>query len=244
MCIRDRPYKACTPLTNAADVRGRIVVVLRGECYFVTKAEHAQNAGAVAVLVVNNIPNQWVIMAPPSGYNISRIQIPVLKVLRRANATIQALPTGSSATLVGDCSAHCPASWIGDDICDEHCRTDVCAHDNGDCAPDSFECNFDRGMCGWENVGTGQETADSKDYWRLDVGMTSTHSTGPLADHTKGPCVALSFRSVELASSDVWPRSPAALKEAVELRGRPRCSKRVAFWKNFLESNYLSLIHI
>ena len=105
-----KPYKACTPLTNAADVRDRIVVVLRGECYFVTKAEHAQNAGAVAVLVVNNIPNQWVIMAPPSGYNISRIQIPVLKVLRRANATIQALPTGSSATLVGDCSAHCPAS--------------------------------------------------------------------------------------------------------------------------------------
>ena len=33
-------------------------------------------------------------------------------------------------------------------------------------------------------------------------------------------------------------KPPAALKEAVELRGRPRCSKRVAFWKNFLESNY------
>ena len=179
-----KPYKACTPLTNAADVRGRIVVVLRGECYCVQKRS-MRKCRCCGRARRQQYSNQW--SSPQPMATTFRIQIPVLKVLRRANATIQAPPTGSSATLVGDCSAHCPASGIGDDICDEHCRTDVCAHDNGDCAPDSFECNFDRGMCGWENVGTGQETADSKDYWRLDVGMTSTHSTGPLADHIKGP---------------------------------------------------------
>lgn len=44
------PYKGCTPLVN--DVRGRIAIVERGECMFEEKAIVAQNAGAVALIVV------------------------------------------------------------------------------------------------------------------------------------------------------------------------------------------------
>lgn len=45
----------CTAITNAADVAGHIAIVDRGTCGFVVKVKNAQNAGAVAVIVVNNV---------------------------------------------------------------------------------------------------------------------------------------------------------------------------------------------
>ncbi len=49
---------ACTPLdaTNAAAVRGKVAIIDRGTCAFVDKARNAQNAGAKAVLFVDNAP--------------------------------------------------------------------------------------------------------------------------------------------------------------------------------------------
>ncbi|MCL9804878.1 T9SS-dependent M36 family metallopeptidase [Flavobacterium amniphilum] len=45
---------ACTAAVNGAALSGKIAVVRRGSCTFAIKAKAAQNAGAVAVLVVNN----------------------------------------------------------------------------------------------------------------------------------------------------------------------------------------------
>ena len=45
---------ACNALTNAADVAGKIAIVYRGTCDFSSKVLNAQNAGALAVVVVNN----------------------------------------------------------------------------------------------------------------------------------------------------------------------------------------------
>jgi hypothetical protein len=45
---------ACSDLTNAADIAGKIAVVDRGVCGFTLKALNAQNAGAIAVVVVNS----------------------------------------------------------------------------------------------------------------------------------------------------------------------------------------------
>jgi hypothetical protein len=44
---------ACTAAVNAAALNGKIVVIRRGTCDFVTKVKFAQQAGAIAVLVVN-----------------------------------------------------------------------------------------------------------------------------------------------------------------------------------------------
>ena len=44
---------ACEPLTQ--DLSGAIAVVSRGECTFSTKVRHAEDAGAVAVVVVNGV---------------------------------------------------------------------------------------------------------------------------------------------------------------------------------------------
>lgn len=46
---------ACSPLTNPEAVAGKIALIDRGTCTFVVKVKNAQNAGAVAVLMVNNV---------------------------------------------------------------------------------------------------------------------------------------------------------------------------------------------
>ncbi|RCN33573.1 PA domain protein [Ancylostoma caninum] len=46
------PLRACSPLINDAQIRGRIAVVERSDCMFQQKTRHAQQAGAVAVVVV------------------------------------------------------------------------------------------------------------------------------------------------------------------------------------------------
>ncbi|MEJ5224518.1 MAG: S8 family serine peptidase, partial [Anaerolineales bacterium] len=49
------PYQACAPLTNAGAIAGKIALVQRGGCTFKTKTLNAQNAGAIGVLLVNNV---------------------------------------------------------------------------------------------------------------------------------------------------------------------------------------------
>jgi hypothetical protein len=47
--------EACSAPKNAAAMNGKIVVVRRGNCNFTVKVKAAQNAGAIAVIVVNNV---------------------------------------------------------------------------------------------------------------------------------------------------------------------------------------------
>jgi hypothetical protein len=53
---------ACSPLTNAAQVSGRIALIDRGACDFVVKVGHAQLAGAIGAVVVNNQGDGIVLM--------------------------------------------------------------------------------------------------------------------------------------------------------------------------------------
>ncbi|MES2556734.1 MAG: PA domain-containing protein [Bacteroidota bacterium] len=46
---------ACSALTNGVDLTGQIALIYRGTCEFGAKALAAQNAGAIAVIIVNNI---------------------------------------------------------------------------------------------------------------------------------------------------------------------------------------------
>jgi hypothetical protein len=48
-------HDACDPFTNASALNGKIVVINRGDCTFVQKIESAQSAGAIAVIMVNNV---------------------------------------------------------------------------------------------------------------------------------------------------------------------------------------------
>lgn len=47
---------ACTAPINGAALNGKIAVIRRGTCSFVSKVKLAQNAGAIGVIIVNNEP--------------------------------------------------------------------------------------------------------------------------------------------------------------------------------------------
>jgi hypothetical protein len=61
----------CTALTNT--VTGRVVVVDRGNCTFKRKALNIQNAGGIAMVLVNNQPS----LSPPSMGEDSMIMTPI-----------------------------------------------------------------------------------------------------------------------------------------------------------------------
>jgi hypothetical protein len=68
----DEPTLGCEPLVNTAEIAGRIAVIDRGTCYFTEKVKNAQNAGAVAAIIVNNQP----LGLPPMGGDDPTITIP------------------------------------------------------------------------------------------------------------------------------------------------------------------------
>jgi len=47
----------CEPAVNAEQLAGNIAIIDRGNCTFVQKVQYAQDAGAVAAIIINNIPN-------------------------------------------------------------------------------------------------------------------------------------------------------------------------------------------
>jgi len=59
------PADGCSPLTN--DVNGKVALAQRGACSYEAKVLAAQDAGAIGVVVVNNVPGA----APPMGNDAS-----------------------------------------------------------------------------------------------------------------------------------------------------------------------------
>ncbi|MFN7922787.1 MAG: PA domain-containing protein [Bryobacteraceae bacterium] len=71
------PSDACSPVINVSEVMGRIAIADRGGCVFTQKAYHAQAAGAIALVVVNNVDAQNL---PNLSGSDARITIPVVHV--------------------------------------------------------------------------------------------------------------------------------------------------------------------
>ena len=70
------PTRGCAALINASAVNGNIALIRRGDCPFVDKALYAQNAGAIGVIIMNNIDGNPVAM----GGSVTNINIPVIMV--------------------------------------------------------------------------------------------------------------------------------------------------------------------
>ncbi len=69
---------ACDPITNGASLVGKIAVIRRGECEFGFKALAAQNEGAVAVIMVNNVAGDPIAMG--GGVSGGSVTIPLFMV--------------------------------------------------------------------------------------------------------------------------------------------------------------------
>ena len=92
---------ACEPITNAGEIDGNVAVLRRGACEFGFKALNAQNAGAIAVIVVNNAEGAPIVMA--GGADGDSVTIPVLMVSDVVGeAIISELANGVNTTMVLD----------------------------------------------------------------------------------------------------------------------------------------------
>jgi extracellular elastinolytic metalloproteinase len=75
--IGPSPNDACTFITNAAEVSGKIALVERGSCTFAEKVFNLQTAGAVAAIVTNNVPGNTSVMGNtvPIPFNIPSVMV-------------------------------------------------------------------------------------------------------------------------------------------------------------------------
>ncbi|MBI1842531.1 MAG: S8 family serine peptidase [Verrucomicrobia bacterium] len=82
------PLDACAALRNAAKLKGKIALIDRGTCFFSDKVRLAQNAGAIAVIMVNNVDG------PPIGMSgtgdTSDINIPGVMITKPDGARLRA----------------------------------------------------------------------------------------------------------------------------------------------------------
>ena len=70
------PIEGCGQLINSTDIAGKIAVVDRGNCTFVVKAQRAQTAGAIGLLVLNNVDGDPITMAgEDAGISIPLIMV-------------------------------------------------------------------------------------------------------------------------------------------------------------------------
>ena len=69
------PNEACTPVTN--DLTGKIAVIDRGSCNFSLKIYHAQEAGAIAAIIVNHTAG-FQLVGMLGGDSASAVVIPAI----------------------------------------------------------------------------------------------------------------------------------------------------------------------
>lgn len=98
----DSPGSACTPFNaaNTAAVYGKIALVSRGTCGFTFKVKNAQNAGAIGVIVVDNVQAALTGL----GGTDPTITIPAVRVTLADGTAIAASltkPNGDVAGTVG-----------------------------------------------------------------------------------------------------------------------------------------------
>lgn len=78
----------CEPFADPRRVRGKIALVDRGTCTFTVKVKNAQNAGAVGVVVANNVA----VGLPGMAGTDPTITIPSIGVTQSVGNTLRALP--------------------------------------------------------------------------------------------------------------------------------------------------------
>jgi hypothetical protein len=94
------PMNACEPLVNAAQIAGNIALVDRGTCPFVVKAKNVQEAGAIAMVVVDTMPG-----CPPLGMSgvDPTVTIPTVRLTTDDGTVIKAhVAAGVNVTMMFD----------------------------------------------------------------------------------------------------------------------------------------------
>lgn len=89
------PPDACAAIANAGALAGKVALIDRGGCTFVEKTKRAQDAGAIAVVIANNVAG-----VIPMGGTDPSLTIPVVMIsLADGNRLKAVLSEGVSVTL-------------------------------------------------------------------------------------------------------------------------------------------------
>lgn len=75
-------HEGCANLTNASEVDGKIALIYRGTCDFATKVKKAEDAGAVAVIIVNREDETNIIMTASATGDGPNTTLPAVIITR------------------------------------------------------------------------------------------------------------------------------------------------------------------
>lgn len=164
-------YDACDNITNAGSISGKIAVIRRGTCEFGFKVFQAQNAGAVAAIVVNNEGGAPIAMGP--GDYGGSVTIPSIMVTQAdGEAIITALINGETIN----------ASLIdaGPYAIDGSLDNGIIAHEYGH--------GISNRLTGGSpfNVGCLQNDEQMGEGWSDWIGLMMTIKEGDLAEDRRG----------------------------------------------------------
>lgn len=115
------PALACDPLQNGAALAGRIAMVDRGVCFFVDKVRALQSAGAVGVIVVNNVDGPPEVMGGIG--DVSALRIPALMISKADGAMLKPLlDSGAGVEVTLSSAVRIPYPELGDTLAESSSR--------------------------------------------------------------------------------------------------------------------------
>lgn len=82
------PRDGCSAVLNEAELRGKVAVVLRGGCFYASKARMLQEAGAVGMVLVND-PGSDLLHMPAGDLPVQDLYIPSMMISATAGKAIQ-----------------------------------------------------------------------------------------------------------------------------------------------------------
>ena len=90
---------ACSTAINATSLAGNIAIIDRGECDFTEKVTFAQDAGAIAAIIVNNEGGDQTIVLGSGDNDVSAITIPNMSISQNDGETLYTAMSSNTVTL-------------------------------------------------------------------------------------------------------------------------------------------------
>ncbi|WP_309508766.1 PA domain-containing protein [Flavobacterium cyclinae] len=115
----------CETLTNAAALNGKIALIRRGSCNFTVKVKSAQDAGAVGVIMMNNISGTPVAM----GGDDATITIPSIMISQSDGDLLEAAV--NSGTVSGSLNPIVRGAFTGNLVPGQQHINDIKVRNNG-----------------------------------------------------------------------------------------------------------------
>lgn len=212
----------CLALTNVADVAGKIAVVYRGTCQFGVKALNANQAGAIAVVIINNVPGGPVGMA--AGDVGDQVNIPVIMISQDAGAALRAeIINGNVEVFIGN-------------------KLGLFSYDLGYFAEDIYLPN---GMSIPSLVAqTGAEFSYTPAVWLHNFGSEATSAArfDAVISFNGTPVYSQSVAGISLASGGSMYVSTPAFVPATWSPGLYEISLQASFDEDLATQNYVSVL--